>query len=310
MRLTCNKQESLGTVGHDCYYGCSSLALRPIWCCYVSSQYRGTGAEIEHSFTRELRVTGILLLSSVLPGKASPPSVLVGANGQQGTTVLFSCLFSLTMRLSSSSRCAASQHQTSLHLSHTPAVAPAAPRQQQWQHAAASSTAKSSSSISAAFGNPLAASTAARAGARVAVVVGVGNGATPFSAQTATAAAATATSSSNSSLSGSSAGPDADSSTSSSAGAAQQQQEGPDSIVSNTWEEEIEETLKLVQLLPPSGETCAVDSGRGVLGGVSGASSLSWCERTGLMQGRQWTCWVYCCLHPLCCSLQCCGAAL
>jgi hypothetical protein len=99
--------------------------------------------------------------------------------------------------------------------------------------------------------------------ARVAVVVRVGNGATPFSAQTATTAAATAAGSNTSSLPAAGAGPGIDSSSSSSAGTPQQQQEGPDSVAHNTWEEEIEETLKLVQLLPPSGVSDAAGAAEG-----------------------------------------------
>lgn len=144
-----------------------------------------------------------------------------------------------TMRLGYSSRCAAaSQHQApSWHLHHTPAVAPAAHRQQQQHPAAPGSLCQHVCNLWAA---PRAA----------VVLVRASNDTSPFSAATTAATAGVVSNGNSSSSSPAAAGPVVSPTSSE-----PNQRQHVDPVVgTNTWEEEIEETLKLVQLLPPSGE--------------------------------------------------------
>lgn len=156
------------------------------------------------------------------------------------------------------SKCAAGVHQA--HLSHTPPAAPVAVRPHQQHHAAASPASSQSPALWLCVRPHLAAATSLRGGvgyqgwgSRESVVLRAVNGSVPSS--TATAASPTTSTSSSSSRpspSSSAADPGPDSSR---PPAPDQDQEGEaSSNAANTWEEEIEETLKLVSLLPPSGE--------------------------------------------------------
>lgn len=154
------------------------------------------------------------------------------------------------------SRHAAGQHITPHNLSHRAAVASAPGRQHQQQHAAAWGLAQPFETLNVTPRAALVARIQQQRGvyART-VVVCVSNGASP-SASTATTVSSPSSSTSEAAAAATGLGSDSSRNSDSSSGGSEagvsKQQQQQDA--SNTWEEEIEETLKLVQLLPPSGE--------------------------------------------------------
>lgn len=158
-------------------------------------------------------------------------------------------------------RCCGSRHAAGQHVTshnHKAAVAQAPGRQHQQQYAAAWGLAQPLETLNATPRAALVARIQQQhcVHTRTAVVACVSNGAPP-SASTATTVSSPSSSSSLEAAAAAATGLGSDSSHSDSssggseAGASKQQQEQD---ASNTWEEEIEETLKLVQLLPPSGD--------------------------------------------------------
>lgn len=91
------------------------------------------------------------------------------------------------------------------------------------------------------------------------VVMRASNGSAPLPTTT-TAESLLKNSNGSSSRSPAAAGAGVDPTSGVAVGSQHQEQQGSDSgsDANNTWEEEIEETLKLVQLLPPSGETATL----------------------------------------------------
>jgi hypothetical protein len=159
-------------------------------------------------------------------------------------------------------RCSGSKYAAGVqqaHLSHTPPLAPAARRHHQQQHAAALPAATQSPHLWLCVRPHLAAASSLKGGVsypawgfRESVVLRAVNGSLPST--TATAADPTTSTSSSSAQPAAEAAADPGTDSSRPSASGQDQEGGPSSNAASTWEEEIEETLKLVSLLPPSGK--------------------------------------------------------